>query len=92
MSKMAAECKRCVHYPICEWCVENTDFRLPKENGICQMCNTDFDDLEEAVSNAQFDAKQMMNASGDDKMHYMFFKGRWSALKDVAELMATKGE
>jgi hypothetical protein len=71
--------------------MENTDFRLPKENGICQMRNTDFDDLEEAVANAQFDSKQQMN-SYDDKLHYMFFKGRFSAFKDIAEIMAAKGE
>lgn len=95
MRNMAADCKRCVHYPICEWCAENTDFRLPKENGICQMRNTDFDDVEEAVANAIVVAKERWVESREDTYDLTkaaFDKGRWSAFKDVFELMATKGE
>lgn len=37
---MCKDCENCDHYPICEWCAENTDFNFPEEDGICQMAMT----------------------------------------------------
>lgn len=87
-----AKCKRCVHLPICKWCADNTSvFHFPAKNAECEMCNTDFDDMEEAVHNAQFEAKKLMDQSHDDALKFSFAKGRWSAFKDVAALMAERG-
>ena len=38
---MCKDCEICVHYPICEWCAENADFKFPEENGICEMFKPD---------------------------------------------------
>lgn len=57
--------------------------------------NTDFDDVEEVVSLAFRRAKELWNDARedtDDTTKAAFFKGRWSAFKDVLELMSTKGE
>lgn len=32
-----SECKNCIHYPICEWCAENTEFKFPEDNKKCAM-------------------------------------------------------
>ena len=88
------KCERCVHRPICEFCAENTDFKFPTDWRECKMCNTDFDDLEEAVSMSCMQAKQAWDEARDDeydKTKAAFFKGRWSALKDVFDLMSTMG-
>lgn len=37
---MCKDCKKCAHYPICEWCAENTDFKFPEEEGICDLVMT----------------------------------------------------
>lgn len=90
MAKIA-NCARCTHRLICEWCAENTNFKFPQPSGTCDMCNTDFDDTEEAVTNACAEAKRMMDKTVDDRVWYMFHKGRWAALKDVLAFMAERG-
>ena len=88
-------CDRCVHYPICEWSANNTVFKFPEADGECTMRNTDFDDVEEAVSIAFGTAKSNWDEAREDTYDptkAAFFKGRWSAFKDVLELMSTKGE
>lgn len=30
-------CENCVHFPICEWCDENTEFNLPEDGSNCDM-------------------------------------------------------
>lgn len=34
---MAHDCERCAHRLICEWCVENSTFRMPETDGKCGM-------------------------------------------------------
>lgn len=89
------QCERCVHQLICEWCAENTKFKMPNGDNKCQMYNTDFDDVEEAVSVAFRDAKRRWDDAREDtydRTKAAFEKGRWSAFKDILELMSTKGE
>ena len=87
-------CERCVHRPICQWCAENTEFKMPKYDRKCDMLNTDFDDIEEAVSVAFREAKERWNEAREDaydRTKATFEKGRWSAFKAVLELMSMKG-
>lgn len=34
---MTHDCERCAHRLICEWCVENSTFRMPENDGKCGM-------------------------------------------------------
>lgn len=34
---MTHDCERCAHRLICEWCVENSTFRMPETDGKCGM-------------------------------------------------------
>lgn len=54
--------------------------------------NSDFDDVEEAVSNAMMEAKRNMNDPDNDRERFLFFKGRWSAFKEVLEIMSNYGQ
>jgi uncharacterized phage-like protein YoqJ len=75
--------------------LEYTNFRFPDDAKECVMLNTDFDDLEEAVSVAFRMSKERWDEAKEDtydRTKAAFEKGRWSAFKDVLELMSTKGE
>ena len=91
--KKIAKCTRCAHLPICQWCADNTSlFEFPKKGGTCEMCNTDFDDVEEAVSQAQLQARAMMNKYGcEDKERYEYFRGRYDALTGVLKFRSLRG-
>ena len=89
-----AKCERCIHKPICEWCADNTSiFKFPARNKDCEMFNNDFDEVEESVSNACVNAKKNWDEAreDEDKTKGAFAKGRWTAFKDVLELMSHKG-
>ena len=87
-------CERCVHKLICEWCAQHTDFTMPQDDGRCDLRNTDFDDLEEAVSVSIKEAKECWEDAREDTYDptkAAFWKGRMSALKDVFAVMAHMG-
>ena len=89
-----AKCEKCVHKMICAWCAENTSlFNFPSRSQECEAFNNDFDEVEEAVANACANAKRIWEEvrEDDDREKGAFCKGRWSAFKDVLEIMSYKG-
>ena len=86
-------CEKCVHRLICERASENTDFKFPKKNDKCDMLNTGLDDVEETVSILLLQAKEYWDEAKEDtydRTKAAFQKGRWSAFKDVLDILSTK--
>lgn len=73
---MAHECERCAHRLICEWCVENSTFRMPETDGKCGMYLPD----EEK--------REAMRVTGEDIKTYKKMKRRaWIVLFAYAAAM-----
>lgn len=85
-----ADCLKCVHLPICQWCSATTSvFNFPSKGQPCEMCNTDFYDLKEVVSNAQIQARALMNKyHDDDREFFQYYKGRHDAFQGVMRFMS----
>lgn len=50
---MSRKCNDCVHCPICEWCAENSEFKMPETADRCGMYHT-----EEKTQHTEEDRKQ----------------------------------
>ena len=74
-----SECKKCIHYPICEWCAENTEFKFPEDNKKCAMWHT-------ADVVPREDYERVINACKDCREDDIV-KAKWEGAREIfAEL------
>lgn len=63
MERKTANCERCLHKPICEWCAENTKlFKFPKVGGTCDLM-IDADLIEQQAAEIN-ELQKSLNALG----------------------------